>query len=281
MQDLPLYSWRNRIFRASVIGLGVFTLLMLLVGFVWLPSVHEDFTAEGLWAGLCRAAGVPTAWHEGPVGQGAGATTRVVLEPAMTRVGRADAVGRGATLALNCTMCHGARGLSASDAPNLAGQYPEVVIKQLQDYRSGDRSSPIMQAITHALSDRDIVDLAAYYAYLPKARTAPTTYDEALPALVRVGDPLRNIAPCISCHGQVDQKLGTPWLEGMPRQYLIDQLRAFKDGKRRNDAQAQMRNMVRAMTEQEMVEVATFYARKASEGEGAVAVAAQRADRAQ
>ena len=36
----------------------------------------------------------------------------------------------------NCTMCHGAQGMSGSDAPNLAGQYPEVVIKQLQDYKT-------------------------------------------------------------------------------------------------------------------------------------------------
>ena len=117
------------------------------------------------------------------------------------------------------------------------------------------------------MNDDQIRDIAAYYAYLPKARTAPTTYSENLPALVRVGDPLRNIAPCISCHGGVDQKIGTPWIEGMPKEYLVAQLRAFKSGERRNDAQAQMRNMVRGMTEQEIDEVATFYARKASTGE--------------
>ena len=157
----------------------------------------------------------------------------------------ATPVGRGATLALNCTMCHGAQGMSGSDAPNLAGQYPEVVIKQLHDYKTGKRASPIMEALGKALPDRDIADLAAYYADLPKARTAPTTYDEPLPALVRVGDPLRNIAPCISCHGGVDQKFGTPWLEGMPKGYLVAQLEAFASGARRNDTQAQMRNMAR------------------------------------
>ncbi|HEY5810329.1 MAG TPA: c-type cytochrome [Povalibacter sp.] len=263
MQEPPLYSWRNRIFRVSVVALSVSTIVLLLVGFIWLPSVHEDFKVEGLWAGLCRAAGVPAKWYGDSASEIEDHTTRFVLEPSMAQAGTSDAVGRGATLALNCTMCHGARGMSASNAPNLAGQYPEVVIKQLQDYRSGHRSSAIMEAIARPLSDTEISDLAAYYASLPKARTAPTTYDEALPAVVRVGDPLRNIAPCISCHGQVDQKLGTPWLEGMPRQYLIDQLRAFQNGTRRNDAQAQMRNMVRSMTAAEIDEVATFYARKA------------------
>ncbi len=80
---------------------------------------------------------------------------------------------------------------------------------------------------------------------------------------MRVGDPLRNIAPCISCHGGVDQKLGAPWLEGMPKGYLVAQLKAFAGGARRNDSQAQMRNMVRAMTEKEIEEVSAFYASKA------------------
>lgn len=267
MDDTPVYSFRNPGFRWSVIALAILTAGSLLVGFVWLPSVHGDFSARGIWDAICRAAGVPASWSAPKDGTAAPRETLVVLERSMTKAAPSDAVGRGGTLALNCTMCHGAQGLSASNAPNLAGQYPEVVIKQMHDYKSGRRSSTIMEALARALSDDDIRDIAAYYAYLPKARTAPTTYDENLPALVRVGDPLRNIAPCISCHGGVDQKIGTPWIEGMPKEYLVAQLRAFKSGDRRNDAQAQMRNMVRAMTEQEIDEVATFYARKASAGE--------------
>jgi cytochrome c553 len=153
--------------------------------------------------------------------------------------------------------------MSRSDAPNLAGQYPEVIIKQLADYKSGKRGSPIMAALSKNLTSDNINDLAAYYASLPKARTAPTTYDESLPALVRVGDPMRNIAPCISCHGGVDQKLGAPWLEGMPKDYLVQQLQLFKQGERRNDGQLQMRNVARAMTTEEINAVAVFYARKA------------------
>jgi len=190
-------------------------------------------------------------------------STSVVLEPAMGRHGKSDAVGRGGTLALNCTMCHGAQGMSLSNSPNLAGQYPEVVIKQLHDYKTGKRTSPIMEPLARNLSDRDILDLAAYYDNLPKARSAPTGYGESLPALVRVGDPLRNIAPCLSCHGDSDQKLGAPWLEGMPKDYLVQQLLAFKSETRRNDSHAQMRNMVRAMSDTEIHEISEFYARKA------------------
>jgi cytochrome c553 len=262
MSDRRLFTWKNTFLRRCVIALAVMTAGVLLIGFIWLPSVHDDFTIDGLWAGLCRAAGVPSQWSAPIAGQPEIRSTQVVLSPSMARAGTSSAVGRGATLALNCTMCHGARGLSISDAPNLAGQYPEVIIKQLEDYRDGHRISPVMQAISRTLRDNDIRDLAAYYAYLPKARTAPTTYDEALPALVRVGDPLRNIAPCISCHGGVDQKLGAPWLEGMPKQYLVSQLNAFIEGTRRNDVSSQMRNMARSMTSKEVTEVAEFYARK-------------------
>jgi cytochrome c553 len=261
------YAWSNPWFRWSVASLVVLTLVSMLVGFVVLPAVHRDFTAQGLWAAICRAAGVPAKWGAASAAEKAAPlATNVVLEPALARPGGSDAVGRGATLALNCTMCHGAAGMSQSDAPNLAGQYPEVVIKQLHDYKSGKRPSAIMEALSAKLSDRDIADLAAYYAYLPKARRAPTTYDESLPRLVRVGDPLRNIAPCIACHGGVDQKLGAPWLEGMPKGYLVAQLTAFKTGARRNDPEAQMRNMARPMIESEIEEVAAFYARKAAPG---------------
>jgi cytochrome c553 len=262
MRERGMYSWRNPWFRWSLLSLIALTVLSMLVGFVWLPSVQPDFSAQGLWSRICRAAGVPTSWGTGgPVAAGPPSTT-VVLERTMARAGATDSVGRGATLALNCTICHGAQGMSISNAPNLAGQYPEVVIKQLYDYKSGRRSSSIMEALATRLSAGDIDDLAAYYAYLPKARTAPTTYDDTLPALVRVGDPLRNIAPCISCHGSVDQKLGAPWLEGMPKEYLVTQLANFASGTRRNDSHAQMRNMVRTMTANEISEVAAFYARR-------------------
>ena len=268
MSEKHVYAWSNPWFRWSMGSLAVLTVLSILVGFIWLPSKHPDFTGQGIWDAICRAAGVPQSWtsasansRDDPI------STNVVLERRMARLTASDAVGRGATLALNCTMCHGASGMSRSDAPNLSGQYPEVVIKQLRDYKSGKRRNALMESLAQTLSEQDIEDLAAYYAFLPKARTAPTTYDETLPALVRVGDPLSNIAPCISCHGGVDQKFGAPWIEGMPKAYLVDQLRAFKSGTRQNDSQAQMRNMARPMTEQQIDEVADFYARKAGTGE--------------
>jgi cytochrome c553 len=266
MRDESMYSWSNPWFRWSIVSLCVLTVLSLLIGFVVLPSVHGDFTGQGIWASICRAAGVPRNW--GDSGQADAKTgprsTSVVVTQTMAKPGASDAIGRGATLAVQqCSMCHGAQGMSEANAPNLAGQYPEVVIKQLRDYTRGDRTSSIMQALARNLSDRDIADIAAYYDSLPKARTAPARYDEtAAPALVRVGDPMRNIAPCIACHGGIDHKLGTPWLEGMPKEYLLVQLRDFNAGTRHNDSHGQMRNMARQLSAKEIEQVADFYARR-------------------
>lgn len=264
MREYGFFSRKNRWTWVSVMSLIALTVASIVIGFGLLPSAQADFRTQGLWDSICRAAGVPSKWLESTDNKSPMISTNVVLLPAMAKKASTASVGRGATLALSCTMCHGSQGMSRSDAPNLAGQYPEVISKQLLDYKNGDRANPIMVALAKGLTEENIADLAAYYASLPKARTAPTTYDESLPALVRVGDPMRNIAPCISCHGGVDQKLGAPWLEGMPKQYLVQQLHAFKEGSRRNDGQQQMRNVARPMTAEEIDAVASFYARKAA-----------------
>ena len=247
--------------RWSVVALVGLTVVAVLVGFVWLPSVHPDFSAKGVWDAICRAAGVPEEWGGGIAAPRPVRSTSVVLDPAMGRTGSSAQIGRGATLALQCTMCHGPRGISQANAPNLAGQYPDVIVKQLVDYQRGDRASSVMQALTSKLTEGDVRDLAAYFAYLPRPRNTPVTDMSTVPALVRVGDPLRNVAPCASCHGGMDRKLGAPWLEGMPKEYLVAQLTAFGTGKRTNDSHAQMRNMVRAMSAREIDEVSDFYAR--------------------
>jgi cytochrome c553 len=249
-----------------VAALIALTVAALLVGFVWLPSVHADFTAKGLWDAICRAAGVPTAWSDGGEAKSGPRTTEVVFTPDMARAGSTESIGRGGTLATQqCSMCHGARGLSVANTPNLAGQYAEVIVKQLMDYRRGDRQSAAMRGLSMDLTDANIRDLAAYYASLPRPKNTPVTDMSAVPALVKVGDPMRNIAPCASCHGGIEQRLGTPWLEGMPKEYLVEQLAAFASGERRNDSHAQMRNMARALTKKEIEDVSAFYARAAAE----------------
>jgi cytochrome c553 len=71
---------------------------------------------------------------------------------------------------------------------------------------------------------------------------------------------MRNIAPCGSCHGGLDNKTGSPWLEGQPEAYIKAQLEVFAKGERRNDISQQMRNVARQMTPTEIDEAARYYA---------------------
>jgi cytochrome c553 len=170
----------------------------------------------------------------------------------------AESIGRGATLALRCTMCHGARGLSEANTPNLAGEYPITIYKQLVDFKTGARASAVMAPLVAGLSDADMRDLAAYYAYLPRAPDHPPIADLP-PRIVTNGAPMRGIAPCGACHGELGSKAGAAWLGGEPAVYLRTQLEAFASGARRNDIGEQMRNIARAMTAEEIDAASRYY----------------------
>ena len=73
----------------------------------------------------------------------------------------------GKTKATLCAACHGPVGVSVNPAwPNLAGQQPVYLAKQIRMFRDGERVEPTMQPFVQNLADQDIDDLAAYYASL-------------------------------------------------------------------------------------------------------------------
>jgi cytochrome c553 len=68
-----------------------------------------------------------------------------------------------------CQGCHGIPGYKTAfpavyHVPKLGGQHAGYLIKALQAYKSGERSHPSMKAIAAGLSEKDMADLAAYYA---------------------------------------------------------------------------------------------------------------------
>lgn len=71
----------------------------------------------------------------------------------------------GKAKSATCAGCHGPDGNSvASSFPKLAGQHEDYLHQALKDYKNGKRKNPIMSGQVANLSDRDMQDLAAYYA---------------------------------------------------------------------------------------------------------------------
>ena len=66
-----------------------------------------------------------------------------------------------------CESCHGADGRGTDPMyPVLAGQYEDYLVHALKAYRAGARQNAVMNGFASQLSDRDIEDLAAWYASL-------------------------------------------------------------------------------------------------------------------
>ena len=74
-------------------------------------------------------------------------------------------VTAGRQKALQCQTCHGLDGLSKMpEAPNIAGNPEQYLVRQLNAFRKGERKNEMMSVVVQPLSDQDVADLAAYYA---------------------------------------------------------------------------------------------------------------------
>ena len=91
------------------------------------------------------------------------ATLMAATLPSFAASGDAEAGRKKST---PCAACHGPNGVSASpEFPNLAGQYPDYLQSALTHYKNGKRKNPIMQGQVANLSQKDILDLAAYFSH--------------------------------------------------------------------------------------------------------------------
>ena len=64
-----------------------------------------------------------------------------------------------------CFSCHGPEGISLNPIyPNLAGQSAEYLAKQLNAFRSGERSDPFMTPMAGTMNDADVENVAAFFA---------------------------------------------------------------------------------------------------------------------
>ena len=173
-----------------------------------------------------------------------------------------DAAAGQAKSAL-CATCHGADGNSQiAMNPKLAGQSAAYIIKQLQDYKSGERQNPTMSAMVGNLSDQDMADIAAWYSSqeVTLGGTDPAKL-ELGETLYRAGNSDLSVAACSACHGPTgagNGPAGFPSLSGQHVEYTLAQLRAFRSGERTNDSSAMMRTVAERLTDAELEALASY-----------------------
>ncbi|MDD5578513.1 MAG: c-type cytochrome [Methylobacter sp.] len=197
-------------------------------------------------------------------------------------------INAGKEKAASCAGCHGENGNSmVGTFPKLAQQHSSYLQKQLHAFKDGSRNNPIMSPMAMALTDDDIVDIAAYYAAqkisanaLPvadagnedekpaseagtgKTTDAENTVQKLLAQgsdLYRNGDIGREVSACIACHGpsgEGNKPAAFPALKSQHADYLIKALSDFKSGARSNNPDNMMHMIAKKMTDEEIKAVA-------------------------
>ena len=162
-----------------------------------------------------------------------------------------------------CAACHGAdRNSPLPINPSLAGQHPEYLFRQLNEFKSGSRNNAVMMGMAAGLSTEDMRNLAAYYAAQKPNETAAK--DKELVAqgrmLFRGGNVASGVAACAGCHSPNGAGIPSqyPRLAGQHPEYLVAQLKAFRAGERANSSSNMMRAVAARLTDKEIAAVAEY-----------------------
>jgi cytochrome c553 len=95
------------------------------------------------------------------------APAAALVAPAEPAPVAAAAPGNAPRATATCLACHGPGGKSANPLwPNLAGQKEDYIVKQIMDFKEGNRKDPLMSAIAATIANDEIRDLAKYYSSL-------------------------------------------------------------------------------------------------------------------
>ncbi|HWY73571.1 MAG TPA: c-type cytochrome [Burkholderiaceae bacterium] len=167
-----------------------------------------------------------------------------------------------------CGACHAADGNSTiATNPRLAGQSAEYLVKQLTDLAkpAGDktgRENAVMSAFAMTLSDADRRNVSAWFSsQTPKASLARDKEVVELGARIyRTGIPEKAVPACAGCHGPTGAGLPVmyPRIGGQYAEYLVAELKAFREGSRRNNVP--MQQIAFRMSDPEISAVTDFAA---------------------
>ena len=142
---------------------------------------------------------------------------------------------------LACTGCHAPqdRRSATEYIPRIAGKPADYLHRQLLNFRDGRRQHTTMSRLLQGLPDDYLREIAAHFASLPAPAHAggtlpPGAAGERARTLVHEGDRRAGVPACVACHGTALAGVAPslPGLLGLPRDYLVAQLGAWRVGAR-------------------------------------------------
>ena len=139
--------------------------------------------------------------------------------------------------------------------PLLEGQPKAAFIVQWRDFRERKRSAPLMVSLAQELSDKDVNDLAEYYAAL-RPPPAPEASDSD------AGRALADRLRCAGCHGAAMQGTndGAARLAGQRARYTAWSLQLMRGGTRSHGTAAKPDPLLANLSNQEIDSLAAYFA---------------------
>lgn len=71
-------------------------------------------------------------------------------------------------MAASCTSCHGTHGIAQPGMESLAGKPREELVQKMLDFKSGKKPATLMHQLSKGYSDKQIEQMADYFAALKK-----------------------------------------------------------------------------------------------------------------
>ena len=160
-----------------------------------------------------------------------------------------------------CFLCHGATGDSSSPLyPKLAGQNESYLLKQLRNFKSGERESSDMRKIVADMDDDDM-RAAAHFFSRQQPSQGKSAYGDMRAVgekLYTQGNPANGLPPCRDCHGEKGAGSDVlPRIAGQHTLHIETQLNLFEERKRTND-NAQMQDIAKRLSIDEARAVAEY-----------------------
>ena len=169
-----------------------------------------------------------------------------------------------------CTACHGKEGVATNQGyfPRIAGKPADYLYNQLRNFREGRRQNPAMRHLLEHMSDDYLRQMARYFSELdlPYPAPQPTSAPPALLArgeqLVMQGDRQAEFPACTACHGaaMTGRLPSTPGLLGLPKDYVVAQLGAWRAGTRKAEAPDCMAQVARRLSREDIHAVSQWLA---------------------